>query len=105
MASSSRIFKAFRATRALGIPDEEVKPLLKHLLEVYDKNWELIEEDNYRTLLDSYFELEENKVNLFIDLLISSCFNPLFPMTFFFHAPFTYCRHNVILFLALEGRM
>ncbi|XP_048324822.1 probable inactive histone-lysine N-methyltransferase SUVR1 isoform X4 [Ziziphus jujuba] len=61
MASSSRINQAFMATRALGIPDEEVKPLLKQLLKVYDKNWELIEEDNYRTLLDAYFELKENK--------------------------------------------
>lgn len=91
MASSSRINQAFMATRALGIPDEEVKPLLKQLLKVYDKNWELIEEDNYRTLLDAYFELKENKVNSFIHLLISSCFNPMFPKTFyFFHAHFTY---------------
>jgi len=53
-------FRAFNATRALGIPDKEVKPVLKNLLKVFDNNWELIEEDNFRTLVDAYFELKEN---------------------------------------------
>ncbi|KAB1202900.1 Histone-lysine N-methyltransferase SUVR4 [Morella rubra] len=61
MAPHPRVLKAYRATRALGIPDEEVKPVLKRLLKVYDEKWELIEEDNYRTLLDAYFELKENR--------------------------------------------
>ncbi|KAG2696753.1 hypothetical protein I3760_07G073800 [Carya illinoinensis] len=60
MASNPRVFKALEAMRALGISDEEVKPVLKRLLKLYDKNWELIEEDNYRTLVDAYFELKEN---------------------------------------------
>lgn len=60
MAADPRVFKAFSATRALGIPDEEAKAVLKKLLKVYDNNWELIEEDNFQTLLDAYFELKEN---------------------------------------------
>ncbi|XP_031398380.1 probable inactive histone-lysine N-methyltransferase SUVR2, partial [Punica granatum] len=56
MAPHPKVCQAFRATRALGIPDEEVKPVLKNLLKLYEKNWEFIEEDNYRTLIDSYYE-------------------------------------------------
>lgn len=62
MTNNPRVLKAFKATRALGIPDRLVKPVLKNLLAVYDKNWELIEEDNYRTLVDAYFESQDNKV-------------------------------------------
>ncbi|KAJ7973533.1 Histone-lysine N-methyltransferase [Quillaja saponaria] len=61
MAPDKRVSNAFSAMRALGIPDKEVKPVLKKLLKVYDRNWELIEEDNYRTLVDAYFEFNEDK--------------------------------------------
>ncbi|XVF06442.1 hypothetical protein REPUB_Repub06bG0048500 [Reevesia pubescens] len=61
MSINERVRKAFTATRALGIPDQEVKPVLKHLLKVYDKNWELIESEDYRALIDAYFELKEDK--------------------------------------------
>uniref|UniRef100_A0A2C9VG59 SET domain-containing protein n=1 Tax=Manihot esculenta TaxID=3983 RepID=A0A2C9VG59_MANES len=61
---SERVYNAFKATRALGIPDEEVKPVLKKLLKVYDKNWELIEAEDYRALIDSYFELRETENNV-----------------------------------------
>lgn len=54
--------KALNATRAIGIPDEGVKPILKQLLRVYDNDWTHIAEDNYRTLFDAYFEHMENKV-------------------------------------------
>lgn len=57
-----RVTNAFNAMRALGISRDEAKPVLQKLLKVYDKNWELIEEDNYRTLVDAYFELKEEKV-------------------------------------------
>lgn len=50
---------AFRATKALGISEEKVKPVLKRLLKIYNKNWDLIEEENYRSLLDAIFEYEE----------------------------------------------
>lgn len=63
MSPNPRVIKAYNAMRALGISENEVKPVLKNLVKVYDRNWELIEEDNYRTLIDAYFELKEDKVS------------------------------------------
>lgn len=71
MAVDPKVANAFRAMKALGIPPETVKPVLKNLLRLYDKNWELIEEDNYRTLADAIFEYAEEKVYSFYDL---NCF-------------------------------
>ncbi|KAK4433144.1 Histone-lysine N-methyltransferase SUVR4 [Sesamum alatum] len=56
-----RIAKAFRAMRSLGIDAETVKPVLKRLLKLYNRNWELIEEDNFRTLADAIFEHSDEK--------------------------------------------
>lgn len=56
-----RVRKALDAMNALGVSDEEVEPKLKDLLRVY-KNWKYIEDDNYRTLIDAYFESKEAKV-------------------------------------------
>jgi len=54
----------------LGIHESKVKPVLKKLLKLYDKNWELIEEESYRALADAIFEEEENKVYFGIFLFI-----------------------------------
>ncbi|XP_060964787.1 probable inactive histone-lysine N-methyltransferase SUVR2 [Cannabis sativa] len=55
----------FRAMRRLGIEEGKVKRVLKKLFKLYDKNWELIEEENYRALADAIFEeddtIEEEK--------------------------------------------
>ncbi|PSR89737.1 Inactive histone-lysine N-methyltransferase [Actinidia chinensis var. chinensis] len=59
MAPNPRVLNAFRAMRSLGIIEEKVKPVLKKLLKLYDKNWELIEEENYRALADAIFEQED----------------------------------------------
>ncbi|KAH6803362.1 hypothetical protein C2S51_000362 [Perilla frutescens var. frutescens] len=56
-----RVHKAFHAMKSIGISPETTKPILKQLLKLYDKNWQLIEEDNYRTLADSIFQYEEDK--------------------------------------------
>ncbi|KAK7337936.1 hypothetical protein VNO77_18528 [Canavalia gladiata] len=61
MAPNPRVTKAFGFMRALGISNEEVKPVLIKLLRIYDGNWELIEDDNYRTLVDAYFDFKEDK--------------------------------------------
>ncbi|XP_076921015.1 putative inactive histone-lysine N-methyltransferase SUVR2 [Bidens hawaiensis] len=58
MAPNPRVTRAFRAMRELGIPDERTKPVLKNLLRLYDKNWELIEHENYRVLADAIFDDE-----------------------------------------------
>ncbi|KAM7254308.1 hypothetical protein ACFE04_031990 [Oxalis oulophora] len=54
-----RVAKAFSAMKVLGITEDKVKPVLKKLLRLYDKNWEPIEEENYRVLVDTIFEEEE----------------------------------------------
>lgn len=57
-----RIAKACGAMRTLGLSAETVKPVLKKLLKLYNKNWVLIEEDNYRTLADAIFEFADDKI-------------------------------------------
>lgn len=64
MAPNPKVVSAFRAMRVLGISEEKVKPVLKNLLKLYDKNWELIEEENYRALADAIFEQEDSLVGL-----------------------------------------
>ncbi|KAL4558624.1 hypothetical protein LXL04_036825 [Taraxacum kok-saghyz] len=59
MAPNPRVAKAFRAMREIGIPEEKTKPVLKDLLKTYEKNWELIEAENYRALADAIFDSEE----------------------------------------------
>lgn len=88
MAPNPRVIAAFSAMANLGIPESKVKPVLKKLLKLYDKNWELIEEESYRALADAIFEEEENKVYfgliLFIQYLPNGSFvyvtNPLLDM-------------------------
>lgn len=61
--TKARAANAFRAMKAIGISDTIVKPVLKHLLKLYDKNWKLIEEENYRVLADAIFDREEAEVS------------------------------------------
>ncbi|KAL2941293.1 Histone-lysine N-methyltransferase SUVR4 [Bienertia sinuspersici] len=56
-----KVDKAFNAMKNLGIARETVKPVLKQLLKLYDRNWEFIEAENYRALLDAIFEQKEEK--------------------------------------------
>ncbi|KAL2323398.1 hypothetical protein Fmac_027777 [Flemingia macrophylla] len=62
MAPNKRVGAAYRAMANLGIDESKVKSVLKKLLKVYDKNWELIEEENYRVLADAIFDDDDNKV-------------------------------------------
>ncbi|PKI51925.1 hypothetical protein CRG98_027681 [Punica granatum] len=62
MAPNPKVKAAFSAMKILGISEDKVKPVLKKLLKVYDKNWELIEEENYRALIDAIFDEDDNKV-------------------------------------------
>ena len=64
MAPNARVVRAFRAMKVLGIPEEKVKPVLKNLIKLYEKNWELIEEENYRALADAIFDQDEIQVRL-----------------------------------------
>jgi len=51
-----KIAAALQAMAEFGIPEAKVKRVLKKLLKLFDKNWQLIEEENYRALLDAIFE-------------------------------------------------
>ncbi|KAM3267597.1 putative inactive histone-lysine N-methyltransferase SUVR2 isoform X1 [Capsicum chacoense] len=61
MPPNPRVDRAFRAMKTLGIPGDKVKPVLKNLLRLYNKNWDLIEAENYRALADAIFESDEAK--------------------------------------------
>ncbi|XP_074304279.1 putative inactive histone-lysine N-methyltransferase SUVR2 isoform X2 [Silene latifolia] len=61
MVASERVKKAFKAMKSIGIAEDKTKPALKRLLKVFNKNWSLIEEENYRVLADAIFEYEETE--------------------------------------------
>ncbi|KAE8673105.1 Set domain protein [Hibiscus syriacus] len=63
MTPKPRVVQAFRSMKEIGISDEKVKPVLKKLLKLYEKNWELIESENYRVLADAIFEEEDSKLS------------------------------------------
>lgn len=77
MAPNAHIKKAITAMKALGIEEAQIKPVLKNLLVLYDKKWDLIAEDNYRALADAIFETQETQVSFF-PLLIHSLFLSLY---------------------------
>lgn len=62
--TKTRVANAFRAMKDIGIPEDVVKPVLKTLLKLYDKNWALIEEENYRALADAIFDKQEAEVSI-----------------------------------------
>lgn len=64
MPTDPRVTAAFRAMKVLGIKEIMVKPVLKKLLKLYERNWELIEAENYRVLADAIFDEEDSKVDL-----------------------------------------
>lgn len=45
----------------MGIAEELVRPVLNDLANLYDNNWALIEDENYRVLIDAIFEQQEVK--------------------------------------------
>lgn len=69
--ADENVTKALKATRSVGIPDQEMIPFLDSMLRVFDNDWTHIEQDNHRALIDGYFEHKDNKV---IRLLITLCF-------------------------------
>jgi hypothetical protein len=60
-----KVAAACKAMKRFDIPEDEVKPVLNELLELYDNKWTLIEEDRYKVLLDVLLEKkrEEDKVH------------------------------------------
>lgn len=83
--TKTRVANAFRAMKGIGISEDKVKPVLRYLLKLYDKNWELIEEENYRALADAIFEREEAEVSVvaeqeafFVPVGVFLCHHSLF---------------------------
>lgn len=70
MAPNPRVISAFRAMKSIGISEDKVKPVLKNLLKLYEKNWELIEEENYRALADAIFEQQDEAEVFFFHLFL-----------------------------------
>lgn len=58
-----RVHMAINAMKAIGIPPQTVKPVLKRLLKAYGNNWTLIEDENYRVLADAIFDIDDSKVH------------------------------------------
>lgn len=80
MDPREKVRRAYNAMECLGVSAKNVKPALKRLLKLYDKNWQLIEEDNYRTLADAIFEYEDDEVYVlfivnFVITLHFACFS------------------------------
>ncbi|GLT41450.1 hypothetical protein SLA2020_155160 [Shorea laevis] len=63
MKLNAKVAQAYRAMRYIGISEKKVKPVLKKLLGLYERNWELLEAENYRALADAIFEEEDTKVS------------------------------------------
>lgn len=66
MSRNPQVRKAFAAMAAIGISEEQVKPVLKNLIRLYDKDWSLIEAEEYRALADAIFEAEDAKVDIYM---------------------------------------
>lgn len=74
MPPNPRTRKAYQAMKDIGISEDMVKPVLNNLLKVYERNWTLIEDENYRLLADAIFENVESEVLYFFYCLFYSLF-------------------------------
>lgn len=102
MAPDPKITKAFKAMKLLGISENKVKPVLKRLLKLYDKNWELIEGENYRVLADAIFEEEENKVH-YLYFSITVWFVMFISLSSSFPILFLLCLSNSVSFIFMKS--
>lgn len=54
-----KIVDACRVMKSFGVTTAKTKTALKGLLKLYENNWELIEDENYRVLFDVLMPEEE----------------------------------------------
>ncbi|CAN4091065.1 unnamed protein product [Withania somnifera] len=59
--SNFKFTKACEAMKMFGYSEKVVTPVLRNLLNLYNKNWELIEDESYSVLLESIIDSEESK--------------------------------------------
>ncbi|XP_051207922.1 histone-lysine N-methyltransferase SUVR4 isoform X2 [Lolium perenne] len=60
-SNKERGLKAWNAMKALGFTKTKVGKVVKRLFKLFDDNWEPIEEDNYRILIDAMLEDGSNE--------------------------------------------
>ncbi|KAK6161219.1 hypothetical protein DH2020_004600 [Rehmannia glutinosa] len=97
MPPKSKITKACKAMKNLGYPEKTVRPVVKELLKLYEDYWMLIEEDNYRVLVEAILDSEEQKVSWLStsdDCVVCSNLNAEVNCTFF---DFLFQARNVVL--------
>lgn len=61
---NEKFMRALKAMKPLGLSSNDVSPVLKRLLKVYDNEWPLIEEESYRVLADAVFEWREEQAKV-----------------------------------------
>lgn len=72
MPPPPRAKEALVAMKNIGFSSKVAGPILKKLLEVYENNWEYIEQDGYQVLIDGILEEQEKMViNLCILVFIN----------------------------------
>ncbi|XP_050381863.1 histone-lysine N-methyltransferase SUVR4 [Argentina anserina] len=59
LSKKEHLVKAYEAAKAWGISKEEVKPVLVNLYRAIDGRLEDIAQDDYKILIETYFELKE----------------------------------------------
>ncbi|XP_059317713.1 probable inactive histone-lysine N-methyltransferase SUVR2 [Lycium ferocissimum] len=62
-----KVTKAYEAMKVFGYTAKDVKPVLNNLLKLYNKNWELIEDENYSALVESIIDSKKSKVRHLVD--------------------------------------
>jgi hypothetical protein len=60
-SNNERGVKACNAMKTLGFNRAKARKVVKRLFKLFDDNWEPIEEDNYRILIDAMLEDGNNE--------------------------------------------
>lgn len=82
--TKTRVANAYHAMRAIGIEEDKVKPVLKNLMTLFDKNWALIEEENYKVLADAVYDRCKIEVRVCGEHVDALSYLLLFPVPFYF---------------------
>ncbi|KAK4356968.1 hypothetical protein RND71_022578 [Anisodus tanguticus] len=65
--SKAKVKKACEAMKVFGYTEKDVKPVLMNLLKLYNKNWELIEDESYSVLLESIIDSKKSTIRHLVD--------------------------------------
>lgn len=62
--TKEHLANAYKAAKAWGISKEEIKPVLRNLFQAVGGRWEDIEPDDYKIVVETYFESNRKVVPL-----------------------------------------